>query len=402
MLNITPYPMRFEGSGKEYFRVWSVNVLLCIVTLSLYTPWARWRTAHYFYGHTFIAGSPLEFTGQKRRMVKGFLAFAALYFAYELASYTEQDTAVNLFMLCGALLTPFMWRSAIRFRVNNTRWRGLRLQFTATLGEVYRYSWPLYVVVAFWAFVYWALMNPSDSLFALPHWTELLFKNKWRVLGWLALFLLLSALGLSHVDYNYRRLTVERTTFAGQPSRWKPRYRDFAKIWLYSLVIGAISLAVFIRFNVFVYQWMKEWESAAGTGTGTGTDSLWMQALWMLPFWILPFMLVFSAIGTLSFRKAQMFHLVWNQIGIGQIARFRCNLRTRKYVGLCLMNLTLTIFTAGFYRPFARVSEYRMRLESVTLHLKGQPDQLAGELVLAQGSGVGDAIADALGMDLIS
>ena len=280
MLNITPYPMRFEGSGKEYFRVWSVNVLLCIVTLSLYTPWARWRTAHYFYGHTFIAGSPLEFTGQKRRMVKGFLAFAALYFAYELASYTEQDTAVNLFMLCGALLTPFMWRSAIRFRVNNTRWRGLRLQFTATLGEVYRYSWPLYVVVAFWAFVYWALMNPSDSLFALPHWTELLFKNKWRALGWLALFLLLSALGLSHVDYNYRRLTVERTTFAGQPSRWKPRYRDFAKIWLYSLVIGAISLAVFIRFNVFVYQWMKEWESAAGTGTGT--DSWWMQALWML------------------------------------------------------------------------------------------------------------------------
>ena len=317
MLNITPYPMRFEGSGKEYFRVWSVNVLLCIVTLSLYTPWARWRTAHYFYGHTFIAGSPLEFTGQKRRMVKGFLAFAALYFAYELASYTEQDTAVNLFMLCGALLTPFMWRSAIRFRVNNTRWRGLRLQFTATLGEVYRYSWPLYVVVAFWAFVYWALMNPSDSLFALPHWTELLFKNKWRALGWLALFLLLSALGLSHVDYNYRRLTVERTTFAGQPSRWKPRYRDFAKIWLYSLVIGAISLAVFIRFNVFVYQWMKEWESAAGTGT----DSWWMQALWLLPFWILPFMLVFSAIGTLSFRKAQMFHLVWNQIGIGQIAQ---------------------------------------------------------------------------------
>ena len=165
-------------------------------------------------------------------------------------------------------------------------------------------------------------------------------------------------------------------------------------------MIGAISLAVFIRFNVFVYQWMKEWESAAGTGTGT--DSWWMQALWMLPFWILPFMLVFSAIGTLSFRKAQMFHLVWNQIGIGQIARFRCNLRTRKYVGLCLKNLTLTIFTAGFYRPFARVSEYRMRLESVTLHLKGQPDQLAGELVLAQGSGVGDAIADALGMDLIS
>ena len=42
---IDAYPLEFTGSGGEYFRVWIVNVLLGILTLGFYTPWARRRTA---------------------------------------------------------------------------------------------------------------------------------------------------------------------------------------------------------------------------------------------------------------------------------------------------------------------------------------------------------------------
>ena len=56
--------------------------------------------------------------------------------------------------------------------------------------------------------------------------------------------------------------------------------------------------------------------------------------------------------------------------------------------------------TLGFYRPFALVSEYRMKTQSVTLHIKGGVDQLAGELVAQQG-GIGDAMADAVGLDVV-
>ena len=58
---IAAYRLRFSGTGGEYFRVWIVNVLLSIFTLGLYTPWARRRTARYFYDHTLIAGSPGEY-----------------------------------------------------------------------------------------------------------------------------------------------------------------------------------------------------------------------------------------------------------------------------------------------------------------------------------------------------
>ena len=72
-MNIDAHPLEFTGSGGEYFRVWIVNVLLSIVTLGIYTPWARRRTAQYFYSHTLVAGSPLEFTAQQRKMVMGFV-----------------------------------------------------------------------------------------------------------------------------------------------------------------------------------------------------------------------------------------------------------------------------------------------------------------------------------------
>ena len=67
--NIDAHPLEFTGSGGEYFRVWIVNVLLGILTLGFYTPWARRRTAQYFYDHSMVAGSPLEFTAQQRKMV---------------------------------------------------------------------------------------------------------------------------------------------------------------------------------------------------------------------------------------------------------------------------------------------------------------------------------------------
>src|SRR3954469_455636 len=148
--DITAYPLEFTGTGGEYFRVWIVNLLLSIVTLGFYTPLARRRTAQYFYGHTLVAGSPLEFTAQTKRMLFGFVLFVALYAALKIASQTGQDTVVAVMLVGGAVLAPYFWASAMRFRFNATRWRGVRLQFSAGWGEVYRASAPAFLFALVW------------------------------------------------------------------------------------------------------------------------------------------------------------------------------------------------------------------------------------------------------------
>ena len=104
---IEPFTLEFSGSGGEYFRVWIVNLLLNIVTLGFYTPFARRRTAQYFYGHTLVAGSPLEFTAQQRRMVLGFLLLVLVYVTFKMAANTGQDTTTSLLLLAGAALAPY-------------------------------------------------------------------------------------------------------------------------------------------------------------------------------------------------------------------------------------------------------------------------------------------------------
>lgn len=43
---------KFHGNASEYFGIWIVNILLTIITLSLYAPWAKVRRLRYFYGNT--------------------------------------------------------------------------------------------------------------------------------------------------------------------------------------------------------------------------------------------------------------------------------------------------------------------------------------------------------------
>ncbi len=42
--------LRFEftGDGREYFRIWIVNVSLTVITLGIYSAWAKVRRMRYF------------------------------------------------------------------------------------------------------------------------------------------------------------------------------------------------------------------------------------------------------------------------------------------------------------------------------------------------------------------
>jgi len=377
---IEPFGLEFSGRGSEYFRVWIVNLLLTIVTLGFYTPFARRRTAQYFYGHTIVADSPLEFTANKRSMLAGFLLMVLFYLLFKLAAESGQDAAASVLMLGAAALAPWLWGSAMRFRLGSTRWRGVRLQFAAGWGEVYKASWPVFAIALAWIVVggfFGALGRP------IPAW------------AWLAPLagVAASVLCVIRLEFNYKSLLVLRARIGEHHGRWKPAYRDFVRIWLATLgvflagvvLVGMIAGAVGGSLSMF-----------SGL-RGKGLAAVIFFAA--LAVGVLFGLLLVSAPAR-AFREARMHRLVWNNVGLGRIARFRCDLRAGPYVWLRVRNMLLTLLTLGFYRPFAMVSEYRMKVESVTLHVKGGVDQLAGQLVNQQGA-LGDAAADALGLGLV-
>ena len=400
---IDAYPLEFTGSGGEYFRVWIVNVLLSIVTLGFYTPWARQRTAQYFYSHTLVAGSPLEFTAQQRRMVMGFALLVLITLAYNIAARTGQDTAVGLFLLGGAVLAPFIWASAMRFRLGATRWRGLRLQFTAGWKEVYMASWPVFALALVWFGVFFGLQMLSPEVaHALQAAEEEVRKPRMptftaAMVGLLVLGLVLTVLCVIRLEYNYKSLLVLRSQVGAERGRWKPVYLDFVKVWLATVAVFIVSVVI-IWLVMFVAAGSSIALLVASAGKGLG---LWMVVVIIAAFVGGIFLMFLASAPARAYREARMFQLMWNNIGVSHLARFKCRLRSGRYVWLRIKNMLLTLATLGIYRPFARGSEYRMKVESVTLHIKGGVEQVAGVMVKQQQGGLGDALADAAGLDLI-
>lgn len=396
--DIEPHRMRFTGSGGGYFRVWIVNVLLSVITLGLYTPWARRRTAQYFYSHTLVAGSPLEFTAQQQRMVVGFLVVALLTMAYHLAANTGQDVAAGLFILAGAVLAPLIWGSAMRFRLANTRWRGLRLAFVANWREVYAASWPVFAIALIWLGIVWwqANLGPAaadeDGGGRLPQLTT-------PLAALVALGLLLTVLCIIRLEFNYRRLLVLRSRLGEEPGRWKPVYWDFVWLWLATLAVFVVSALALTAGGFVLLQ--GSWTLLRTLGQGGNVGSMGVIILILAAIAGFSLVALLATAPARAYREAALFRLTWNQIGVSRIARFKCQLRVGAYILLRLRNMLLTLLTLGFFRPFAMVSEYRMKLESVTVHVKGGLDQVAGRLARQQPGGIGDALADAAGLDLI-
>jgi uncharacterized membrane protein YjgN (DUF898 family) len=445
---IEAWRMGFTGDGGVYFGVWIVNVLLSIVTLGLFTPWARRRTIKYFYGHTMVADSPLEFTAGIRGMVFGFLLLAAFYIALNVASNTGQHIVYFAIVTGGAVLAPFLWGSAMRFRLGHTRWRGLRLRFTAAWGEVYRASWPVFALAAVWLVAGFALarmapdapkagassvQGPAD-LHAPVHAAAPARENDtaaaaaeadpdmdaeeeddgspaqgrtppfprptWPMLGVALAAALLSLLCLIRLEFNYKRLLVMRAAIGGQTGRWKPVFGDFVRIWGASVgffVATLLGIGVAIGLLIAVAALVSGGLAALGAQRGSATFIL----IAIAGVFVLAMAMFFAASPALAYREARMFQLMWNNIGVSDMARFKTDLRTASFVWLRIRNILLNMLTAGFYRPFARVAEYKMKTESVTLHVKGGLDRLVGTLEAQQKDGFGDAVADALGIDVI-
>jgi uncharacterized membrane protein YjgN (DUF898 family) len=381
---IQAHALRFTGDGGVYMGVWLVNLLLMVVTLGLYTPFARRRTLKYFYGNTLVAGSPLEFTGGLKRMFLGFLLFFGLYLAYSIAANTEQDVAAGLLIAGWLLIAPWLWASATRFRLSSTRWRGIRFNFRGRTREAYAASLPYLGIVAMGAAVGVAGALLGDSKPA----SALVLAGALLALG-VALYLLV------RIEFNYVRLRVLRSDFGGQLGRWKPKLREFMRITAEAAgIFLAIAAALAGLIALAVSGTMAAFRGLLGQGQ---LAVVVMTLVFTLGAF---FALYLSLSPALAYREARKFALVWDNVGLGSVARFKSSLRPWPYVRLRIKNVLLTLVTGGFYRPFAVTSEYQMKLESVTLHVKGSVDDLVGMLAQPQGA-FADAVADVVGFDVV-
>ncbi|HWU98363.1 MAG TPA: YjgN family protein [Oxalicibacterium sp.] len=336
-----PQRFAFNGTGGEYFRIWIVNLLLSIVTLGIYSAWAKVRRTRYFYGSTNVAGASFEYHGNAVAILKGRIVAVALIALYNVA-FSISDLAGFLMVIAAMLVSPWLIWKSLQFKLFNTSYRGIRFGFRGSMKQSYI------------AYLLWPLVSLITLFLAAP----------------------LAHQRMKKFQHEESRFGTTHFSFHGTVGRFYLAYLLVFVIWL----IGVVAISVTLGGALFATI------AAETSSAGQLAILVFVMALYLWMF------LLFPIFATL------IQNLIWNNTQLGR-HRFTSNMKWTRMTFIVITNIIGVICTLGLFLPFATIRAMKYRIESMTLIPEDSLDHfIAAEQ--EQVSATGEGMADLLDFDL--
>ena len=320
----------FFGTGGEYFRIWIVNILLTVLTLGVYSAWAKVRRMQYFARNTRLAGASFDYHGTPIAILKGRLIAVTLFGGYYAAALLSPVAGLIAFVALVAVM-PWLIVRGLRFRFHNTSYRSLRFRFSGSTADAYKTF----------------LLYPLGAVFTLG------------LLG-------------PMVHHRIKRYLHGNAAFGRTPFTFDAPVGGFYRVYLAAL--GVLLLMIAGAAALIVPLVMA---SAAGSGepsaaavAGAGLVVMLVAATY-----------VFATVGMWAFQTARVQNLSWNHTQLGP-HRFHLALGAGRLVFITLTNLLGIVCTLGLFKPFADVRLRQYFLDACTVDVEGSLEAfVAGEAI---------------------
>ena len=329
----------FTGSAAEYFRIWIVNLFFTLVTLGIYSAWAKVRKRRYFYGSTRLDGATFDYFASPKAVLKGRIIAVVVVLAY---MFLEEVHPYSRFVFRGVALVALPWLAvrAFQFNARNSGWRGLRFGFEATTGQAART---------------WA--------------------------GMIGLLVVTLGLAFPWVVARMKRFVVSHHVFGQTAFGCEMSGRELFKIYFLAGLIVALLGVPFAVAGGFALASMDVPEG-------------YEWAFFLLP--VIPFYA--SYVVAYAYSEARVANLLWNSTH-GPGMRFSSSLSAMKLIRLYFGNILAVAFTAGLAMPWAAIRTLRYRLECFSIVLEGEPVHTANPALPRVGA-AGQEIGDMFNLDL--
>jgi len=336
------YRFEFTGSGKEYFKIWIVNLLLSILTLGIYSAWAKVRTNRYLYRCVKLDDSGFDYHGSPIAILKGRIITVCLIAALNIAPQVHLALYLVVLVLF-LVIMPWLVTRSLAFRMRNSSWRAIRFQFKGRVAEA------------------------AKCLYA------------YGLLSMITLFLAYP------VQYReIKKFTFEKTYFGKTGFTFRASIGAVYKVFL---LTGLFVLAIGVCYGIGMAGLMS------GTDSGKSTEEIYLVIAPLMVILYLALILVVH-----PFFKTKITNLVWNNVELGE-ATFESTLTVRKYFKVIAGNLFLTILTLGIYWPWALVKIIRLRVENLSLTARNGLDNFMADSSAEVGA-AGEEISSAFDFDI--
>ena len=339
------HPFEFHGKSGEFFKIWIVNICLTVLTLGIYSAWAKVRTHQYFYGHTQLAGSSFEYTANPVTILKGRLLAIAVLIAFSLLTEFYPLTGIG-FLLAFIVIFPWLICRALKFQAINSRYRNISFNFH---GQ-YKHAFLNY------------LLYPFLSVFTL----------------YLAYPLVVAIQKRWHVNQS----SYGKTFFKS--------YLDTGSVYMiYIKALGILILAG-ILFTIL--------GSVFGTVLGLTVDNFFLdiENNPFLPFYGLIFLPLYVTFYV-AFIQTRLLNAVFNSSEISGF-RFESKLKARTITWLIISNTFAILISAGLLIPWTHIRMARYRAAST--HFIGSEDLAEFTRAEAeQQNAVGEELGEAMDLE---
>jgi uncharacterized membrane protein YjgN (DUF898 family) len=310
----TEHRFEFSGDAREYFRIWVVNLALSIVTLGIFSAWAKVRSERYFYGNTRLAGEPFEYLAKPWPILKGRIIAVVLFGGYVLAGHFGWKLQLGAAGVI-ALLTPWLIVRGAAFRARYSAWRGLNFRFVPNYGEAYVRYLLLGIPTILSLGLLYPYMKAKQKAFFVEH----------------------------------HRYGGESFKFGAMPGQFYPPY----------LIAWGVVAGVMFALS-FTIGMLAAIMAAKGDN---GTLPAWFVYAYIVP-------LYGSYFVVWAFLAAALANLVYNHADLGS-NRFRSTLKGWPLLKIYVFNTIAILATAGFMIPWAKVRLARYRAESLVFLAAG-------------------------------
>ena len=341
-------PVRFNATGGAYARIWLGNVLLMLLTLGLAWPWVCRRREQFFLRHTQVGGHRLDFRLSPKVMWPRAGMTAALCLGVAGASAGSMWTGLAALTLA-AMVWPLLAYLKLNHKVASVMWAGRRFWFDGHWQGMYRaFSASVMVAVAgVWlGAMAWREARPAWWLAALASWAL------WAMTAPLAVW--------AYLQFRQQHLRLGPLQLLWKVPRaalWQWLGRTAAWAALVALSLAGVASLVLAGGLVWARAVGSRGLPAGVVWAGAGLCALALVAM----VW--------------PYAQAHLVNLVWNKTGNRHL-RFRSQIKVAAYVRLYARNALRLVLTLGLYWPWAVVNLRRMRMQSMQVWSRVEPEVL--------------------------
>lgn len=336
----------FRGSAGEYFGIWIVNILLTIITVGIYSAWAKVRRNRYFYGNSFVDGHSFDYHAKGLQIFIG----RAIVFGYIIAYnvlLTVSPIAGGILALLMLVLLPWIVMRSLRFNARVTSYRNIRFDFVGKTGG------------AFFAIIVGGLVSFFSLGILAP------FASRWL--------------------YRY---IFNNLRYGDRAFETDPKIGALYRVWLPAFLLMIVGAAVGAVVGIFGYYGAEGLEDA--------TAEPEMRLILAIYGALIPAFLLWGIAAI--FYRIGVRNVVMNATRFDTRHSLFSDLGRLRYFWIVVSNLVVSVVTFGLMRPWAAVREHRYVIEHSGIVVDGELDDVISSMQ-ASGSAVTAEYLDLEGFD---